>query len=875
MKGLSWDKFRRLMGGRKKDELETDSSKFQRSYSFKRASVRKSGRRVAVAGGLAKGQCSSKNANGVVASRLRQESHLQHQQVVVSGVSAQGTRRESFDYDANFNVETVAGLHPAVLSDEEEEVDGRYSRSHNYAKHYACRGGVAKKQQQYKNGKAGDGRGGMYEANGQCDIRSVNENFQIANYRGVVEEEFEDKDWTPMMRVPEVVQNIGRRQRAENIRRLMREDFEEDSEWVDFDYGRSSSDSKNQLELRSGCKSNNGHDDKLRRNAHIKRGERNEDDVEIVGDEFYLSMLPESPKPLRRSTDSALSHLTLESSGASNSSLRRSDYSPGNSNGIQHGESRTNLNTSSLESASIALVGKSVETSEKSLPTIVHKSERSASTSSNLKYDSDKYNDDVTLDKNLSLLDSGCYNYNSGKLSINASSASGGTSSGSFPKEMDSQNSSGGRTLDPSRERDFLPISLKTDEHETPRSFWWSQKPGSTMTTSSGASRDSGFSLGRSWAWGIASRMFGKGNSKGIRGGHKGPILSVSKEGYFQRTNLRRASSRRHTYALRSSVAKRSSAKLRRSGRRRKISQNPMGSSSSSGPLVGGDPYSSVVLMSGPISPMIPFDHVVCNSDYIDVQNSCQPVYQHCINVRNRLLPIDPFIFVPPEKRRSRRPDLAARFRGASEIRFPFPGGVENQNEQQIETHRFESLDIRLPRLRCESRSENDVVITKVIKSEAAEGVACKSSNSENRECITRNSPSAVDTIENEEINDEDNENDYEDTNASDGDSDTLPYDKEEMLKVRGNSGSGSQRSSSNEKENLIPMKRRPSSRKKKAVKVITKPSAMAVYRRHSTLYRRGKLGPDFALPRPNVKTGEIHDNFSFCNSAFSSYSKL
>src|SRR5438105_4390136 len=55
MKALSWDKLRRLVGKRKKDKdkkdscggaTALDSSRFQRSYSFKRGSIRKSGRRV-------------------------------------------------------------------------------------------------------------------------------------------------------------------------------------------------------------------------------------------------------------------------------------------------------------------------------------------------------------------------------------------------------------------------------------------------------------------------------------------------------------------------------------------------------------------------------------------------------------------------------------------------------------------------------------------------------------------------------------------------------------------------------------------------------------------------------------------------------------
>jgi hypothetical protein len=772
MKGLSWDKFRRLMGGRKKDEQETDSSQFQRSYSFKRTSVRKSGRRVA---GLSKGQCSSKNASNPSRLKLGESLH-EAADCERDERSLLHTRRESFDYDTNFNVENVAGLGPL---------------------------------DQYGRGLSEN----CYDTEYTQKLENVEEEMTVRdNSRREVYDEGSDEDsnnqWVPMMRPPEVMQNIGRRQRTENIRKLLSKDLEEDSDWVDCGFNRKA-DGRNQSESRSKAH------DKLE-NAH----KLEEDDVEIASEEFYLSMLAESPKLLKRSTDSALSHLTLES-GASNTSQSRaksrveSDYSRNDGNKCG---SRSKLNTSSVLNL--------VEESENSLVTLVHKSDRS-----NLKDDSDKYNDDVTLDKNLSLLDSGCYIYNSGKLSINTSGSSGG----SFPKEMDTKNSSGGRALDPSLEREIISVSLKTDEN--PRSFWWTQKPGSTMTTSSGASRDSGFSLGRSWAWGIASKMFGRKGGGGSRG-LKGPVLSVSKEGYFQRTNLKRASSRRPTYAIRSSVAKRTSAKLRRSGRRRKISQNPCG------PL--GDSRS--VLDCHPDPPM---PDRVCN-DFANVQQTEPCLYQHCISVRNTILPIDPFIFVPPEKRRSRHPDIAARFRRACEIRFPFPGGSQNQIEIK-ENHRFESLDIRLPRLRCESRSEN-VVITKVVKPDGNDddddGV-CKA--------ITigawgdMNSTAHDKVADDEEINDEDdNETDYED--ADDCDADSLCENPENAEATK----SYNKRSYMHEKENLKPMKRRASSRKTKGVKVIAKPSAMAVYRRHSTLYRRGKLGPDFALPRPNVKSGKM-----------------
>lgn len=205
---------------------------------------------------------------------------------------------------------------------------------------------------------------------------------------------------------------------------------------------------------------------------------------------------------------------------------------------------------------------------------------------------------------------------------------------------------------------------------ETPRSFWWAhQKPGSTYTASSGASKDSGFSLGMNWASGLAKVFRRKGTLSG-------PVLSVSREGYFQRTNLRRSSGRRPKYAIRSSI--------RKSGanRRRVIASKKSLPGAIPSP-VGRSPAES-------------------RSDTRCSQLSLSDNQLYHIK-RSGVEDIggthDKVSFVAPERRKPgyrRKPPIRSNDAGKS------CSGL-----------RFDEIEIRLPRLKCELDPINNVLITK------------------------------------------------------------------------------------------------------------------------------------------------------------------
>lgn len=868
--GISWDKFRKLMGRKSKDH-EMDSSKFQKSYSFKRGSVRKSGRRTAV--GVAVAGSSSNKVQGVAMKEFSEPSSSPPQP---PAVPPQTKRHGGYHAEVNVNVVANNGSDATTVLD---TMEGKFEVEYNCENNLQ----VVKKLSTTppipplpppsfdQPLPSNDYNSNIVMSTKKHFVLPHQRQRSYHNHNGSINEidQLSDSElncrWTPK------ISPIGRKQRAENIKRLMSTECEDDSEWIDCPENATTNDTRDEendtkCHKESGIKARN----KLRLNdlppAVSLLLEEGEADSEICEDEF-LAMLAGSPKPLRRSTDSALSRLTSSESGNTNSNASRSRSQLGSDYSGKCG-SRSRLSASALDL---------VEEAEKSQGDVEHKSDRS-----NLKNDSDKYNDDAPPDKNLSLLDSGCYNYSRAKLSITAvtspypSSSSSDSKSHNNPNEMCNKHLSqpllsySPTPLERTKMISSSSLSIlagTNPDPETPRSFWWTQKPGSTMTTSSGASKDSGFSLGRTWAWGIASRMFGKKSRV------KGPVLSVSKEGYFQRTNLKRSSVRKPTYpVLRSSGARRSSGRLRKSGKKKQRLQNPS---------------RQLGLGVGQLIPASSMTSLIFHEHDIFLARQCTNVYEveeQDDSSRNRILPsyaYDPFVFVAPERRKNKHPEIAAQFKGrCSEIRFPFHFEQDGQEKNSPNDPSFACFEeIRLPRLRCESRQEN-VVITKVtgIEEVVDSGEVifneCQLERSSSKNNVFETTDEAK--VWNEDAVEESGENTSTfRTGEIDKVCDRLSenvFEIENKHEIQPELEEGTSSSipntsastnscsvASNEKENVNPTRGRCSSKRQRTFKVIAKPSVTVtpVHRRHSTLYRKAKLGPNFALPRPTVKIGK------------------
>lgn len=762
MKAISWDKLRRLVGRKKSKDRDTDSSRFQRSYSFKRGSVRKSGRKttVVVAGGggaaigaaaaVANNGCSSSgassssssnvNGNGycaaasttdLVSSSAAISSH-QHDPFEKSNgqlsdgsssitsnnnsVSKQQLTKAGYQ-EVTVNVDVVADgkkilkqeqvfeLKPGNRQKESSaDVKVAIPRQHQQILYneqkYGPRSNLCNSNSSSNNiSEKGSGnrqasrvaipsstdavidrfmscpspvspfsaaRSGKVRRNEDVlpeeGHRKMNakrvlkiDNTGVERHHISEMDDDDDDDDEVVMNKWILMRNqggnMGRRQRAENIYRLMSagDDSEEElCEAVEEDID-DKVDSLRPLGTR-----NISRNDSRNRDGTPLLHSRSEAEGEVFEDEFYLAMLAESPRPLRRSTDSALSRFTSdsshsrsrsrlddnldsrgmstderESSGASRSrsrllhsssaldliqeSIQPNHLSNNNSSGNNNNLRRRQMSPSAMVSptppphhhprlpSSCAQSSNPLSGSGSHINMIPGGGERK---NNRFIRDSHKSSDDLVSDKHSP--DSGSYHYgSSGKLS--ESKHGSGSSVSCSRDDLDIKEVSPspdvhlprshhhhhlqphhhhhhhmhpGHSADPhatstemllSRQPPYSASSSANrtsgvdDNTSTPKSFWWTQKAGSTMTTSSCASKDSGFSLGRSWAWGLAHKVFGKRGAHG----NKGPVLSVSKEGYFQRTNLRRVSGKRLAYPihLRSSVTRRSSSRKRRSGR--------------------------------------------------------------------------------------------------------------------------------------------------------------------------------------------------------------------------------------------------------------------------------------------------------------------
>lgn len=739
MKAISWDKLRRLMGRKKSKDRDTDSSRFQRSYSFKRASVRKSGRRVA-SGGAALGAAaiaaaaaasssgtnssncngSSSNGNGTETGSSALVSRHQHEQFHKSNgqlsscstssnnSSAPGNKLPKSGYqEVTVNVDVIADGKNILKQEQVFEL-----KLGGHQKEPAADVKVALVPQHKRNTDKYGSSTNLCDNNNLERSSSGNKHSSSVaivpdavmnrcmsplpsntchddKKNGLLQESrhgelsaYEDEDDEAIMnkwiRMRNQCAPIGRRQRAENIYRMMAED---DSDYLDEEDlgGRENVEDKFREEMVSPVPNRNpqtvitrGDGSRRVKGVGLQQKHSIEADGEVFEDEFYLAMLAESPRPLRRSTDSALSRLTSDSSQSRSKSRLDDnlDYAGGGV-GIRHqavdrresdSRSRSRL-LSACSSSALDLVhesnrqlnpyhhnNSSNNSGNNSNNSNLHRRRqqspsaavspippphmvprppsscaqtniiRKSSCNNNIipvqkkgraNRDIHKSTDDLVSDKNSP--DSGSYHHHphhygsSGKLSESKHGSGSSVSCSRDDLVVDSKEVSPSPDLhlSPShhagypvvgeihsastemllsRQPPYSASSSSTyrtgldDPTATPKSFWWTQKPGSTMTTSSGASKDSGFSLGRSWAWGLAHKVFGK------RAHVKGPILSVSKEGYFQRTNLRRVSGRRPAYPipLRSSVTRRSSTKKRRSARGRRNNANISAASAAS-----------------------------------------------------------------------------------------------------------------------------------------------------------------------------------------------------------------------------------------------------------------------------------------------------
>lgn len=780
MKAISWDKLRRLVGRKKSKDRDTDSSRFQRSYSFKRASVRKSGRKgtgnaALGAAAIAAAAAAAANSNGASLNDNHNEegscngadvsssvvgSRNQHEQFHRSNGKLSSCSTDSNNSSAAANKVPKAGYQEVtvnvdVIADgknilKQEQVfelklgsrqndssadvkvalipqrkgseRDKYGSSANLCdNNNLVRGGGSKKHSSVVAGISDV----MME---RCmspspTLQSSPRHNQIGRLRENVHGEnssYDDDDDEAIMNKWIRMRNqggpMGRRQRAENIYRMMAED---DSDYLDEeDLGQVESEAdKYRKEMISPVPNRNpvnGNDGRKHGGIKKRSEHQMEADGDVFEDEFYLAMLAESPRPLRRSTDSALSRLTSDSSH-SRSRSRLDDNVDYGEGGVGHfvadrvGENlRPSRLLSACSSSALDLVhaetrlnndnsrnsphrrrqqSPSVAVAPTPPPQMVKQPPSACAldicSNNNMspvqnkvraKRDIHKSSDDLVSDKNSP--DSGSYHHHfgrSGKLS-KSKHGSGSSVSGSRDELVGSKDISPSPDLHLSSTQHVSypvgeihststemllsrqpPCSASSsstcrtaldDPTTTPKSFWWTQKPGSTMTTSSGASKDSGFSLGRSWAWGLAHKVFGKRAHA-----NKGPILSVSKEGYFQRTNLRRASGKRPAYPipLRSSVTRRSSSKKRRSGRGRRnnvalslaahvsnsagTSSNSMGARSCNNHNNNG--VSSSIPTSSPPSPSSP-NLVKSNSIDNIINDEDDPYHQNVLSMDDK-----------------------------------------------------------------------------------------------------------------------------------------------------------------------------------------------------------------------------------------------
>jgi hypothetical protein len=366
--------------------------------------------------------------------------------------------------------------------------------------------------------------------------------------------------------------------------------------------------------------------------------------------------------------------------------------------------------------------------------------------------------------------------------------------------------------------------TLRLPGEENPRSFWWAQKPGSTLTTSSGASKDSGFSLGRGWAWGLA-KVFGR------KGGRKGPVLSVSKEGYFQRTNLRRSSGRRPKYPIRSSVLRRSGGNY--NNRKR------VGSVSRKAPLIS--PQNETL-----------YSQYSLDENYQDYNSSLsKEITESCLDD-------EAVIFVPPQRRKPKNVIRPKRNPNSS-LYYPHP------EQSRVEYHRFDTIEIRLPRLKCEINNASNVLITKAPPSSFTSQPHDGGNQSD--ECNHNNVP--IDSVVMGFGAPKNSKGRIWTETASDTKGNFMlnkcqSKSVENLLAgklMSSNSHNDIAQEQNEETSSVIPIskgliKRKESgTRRNRPVKLLVKHTS--IYRRNSTLKRKQKNGPTFALPRPMIKIGK------------------
>jgi len=339
----------------------------------------------------------------------------------------------------------------------------------------------------------------------------------------------------------------------------------------------------------------------------------------------------------------------------------------------------------------------------------------------------------------------------------------------------------------------------KIDSLENPKSFWWMQKPGSNMTTSSGASRDSGFSLGKTWA-GLAHKMLGRRKPK--------MILSVSKEGYFQRTHIsgRRSIGRK---AGRASFGRKSNRK-RRSRRLKQtvIPDSPQRTCSDD----EDDKFDNYVTQQCTVVSTNNFNYG--SQDELDIYSTRN---------KRELIPypsVESLVFVPPERRQKWSGMMRRENKEfiIQEIRLPgFSSGGEEHRPWEDESSSISEW--RLDDM-------NGVGSGETLKS-----------------CKPRKDGSSSD-LNHVDENTKTNANDKPDDTISSG----------EIIIITGGGGGGGKNNSSSGGSRS----RQSTARKKRPSIVVGKPSAVPVYRRNSTLFKKGKNRSNFLLPRPYVKKGEF-----------------
>ncbi|CAG7718035.1 unnamed protein product [Allacma fusca] len=739
MKALSWDKLKRLVSGKKKSR-DTESSRCQRSYSFKRGSMRKSSRRANAGVG---------KLGNVVVSGDEGNDYRSHEEDQISEVGHH--HEELTGNPRNNNCRTSCCDHK--IPEAHDFKNNGFAKCHPSPDVKKFPAVIIPARTPVKKDKM-KGKSSDEDSSGE----TMN-NWILMRNQGM---------------------HLGRRERAEKIYRLM-SNGDSDSGDGDLDH-----EQKNQEE----------------------EGEEEEaDDSEICEDDFYLSMLRESPRPIRHTLDSTSSRLTQESCNTSEShrrSLIESDFSEG----ISTSRSRL-IESAELDPCPPPLNISPVSSSRSTNLGISREVICSADVHTQILHT--KLEEPVILDDE---------EYYIGKRDERTSSSTNNLHSDytshvvndyyedsdhglSFTNKIMNDSCSylrvsGSRECISSSANSIFPID------DNPKSFWWSARPGSTLTTSSIGSKDSGFSLGAGWAKGLAAKVFGRSVGKS---GKKGIVLSVSKEGYFQRTNFRRSAGRKLSYQVRSSIIRRS--KFRRSSKNAKKSDS-----------------------NNDVSPFIPVD--VDDSNYFNDSASMYQVYANSGKLQSFLFSnSDSLVFVPPEKR---KPRLTGND-SSSDHKKTYCQSNSDQDyipNKNLSGHRFETIEIRLPRLKlCEKVGENNnVIITKV---------------------------SCDDKLQEPGVSEFLNQRNYK----SQVKSGCCPTDTEKLNSVVSidcdSRNSNDSHCGSDQLQNRVPsvraaVRRKQSCGKNRVAKYVVKPLS----RRNSTLYRRGKLGPNFALPRPTIKLGDI-----------------